>query len=213
MNLSDRQQRIVEYIRRYLRDHNRPPTIREIGAEVGISSTSVVNYNLKALERAGLLTRSQDISRGLRLVGEVFAAASLVRVPVLGIIVAGAPVPIPDGEFSMSGNEVIELTRDIVRDEVGVYALEVRGDSMIDALVNDGDIVVLKHQADANNGDMVAVWLKEEKEVTLKRFYLEGHQVRLQPANPTMGPILVHPSNVEIQGKVIAIVRRLAKAS
>ena len=136
-----------------------------------------------------------------------------MRVPILGVIVAGAPVPIPDGEFSMTGNEVVELTRDIVRDEEGIYALEVRGDSMVDALVNDGDIVVLKHQTEARNGDMVAVWLRDEKEVTLKRFYAEGRQVRLQPANPTMHPIFVHPANVEVQGKVIAVVRRLAKAS
>jgi repressor LexA len=213
MKLSDRQTRMVEYIRRYVRAHNRPPTIREIGAEVGISSTSVVNYNLKSLERAGVLSRSRDISRGLRLVDDPSPRGSLVRVPILGVIVASAPVPIPDSEFSMTGNEVVELTRDIVRDEEGIYALEVRGDSMIDALVNDGDIVVLKHQTEAHNGDMVAVWLRDEKEVTLKRFFVEGRQVRLQPANPTMHPIFVHPSNVEVQGKVIAVVRRLAKAS
>jgi repressor LexA len=212
MNLSDRQKRIVEYIARYSNENSRPPTIREIGSEVGISSTSVVNYNLKVLERAGLLSRSKDISRGLRLSGDMVPGRSLVRVPVLGTIVASEPVPIPDNEFSMSGNEVIELTRDIVREEEGIYALQVHGESMIDALVNDGDIVVLKHETEARNGDMVAVWLKEEKEVTLKRFYLEGRQVRLQPANPTMGPIYAHPANVEVQGKVIAIVRRLEKA-
>jgi repressor LexA len=213
MNLSDRQKRMVEFIRRYIGVNNRPPTIREIGTEVGITSTSVVNYNLKILERAGILTRSRDISRGLRLSEDVLPVSNLVRVPVLGVIVASAPVPIPDGEFSMTGNEVIELTRDIVRDEEGIYALEVRGDSMVDALVNDGDVVVLKQQSEVHNGDMVAVWLKDEKEVTLKHFFLEGRQVRLQPANRTMGPIFVHPSNVEVQGTVIAVVRRMARAS
>jgi len=113
----------------------------------------------------------------------------------------------------MGEDAVVELTRDMVDDDPDLYALEVRGNSMVDALIHDGDMVVMKHQREARNGDLVAVWLKNEKETTLKRFYLEKDRVRLQPANPTMEPIYVHPSNVEIQGKVVVVIRRLERAA
>ena len=113
----------------------------------------------------------------------------------------------------MGEDAVVELTRDIVDDDPNLYALEVRGDSMIDALIHDGDMVVMKHQQEATNGELVAVWLKSEKETTLKRFYREKDRVRLQPANPTMQPIYVHPSNVEIQGKVVLVIRKLERAA
>ena len=214
MVLSDRQKRMVEFIRQYTTDHRYPPTIREIGKAAGISSTSVVNYNLNILEREGLIIRNREISRGIQMSGVSQAMREFVRIPVLGVIVASAPVPIPDSDFSMLGEEeAIELTRDIVKDEEGIYALQVRGNSMVDALIHDGDLVVMKHQKEAHNGDLVAVWLKSEKETTLKRFYREKDRVRLQPANPTMEPIYVHPANVEIQGKVIVVIRRLEHAA
>ncbi len=217
MGLSDRQQRMLEFIREFIEEHQYPPTIREIGRAAGISSTSVVNYNLNILEREGLIVRNREISRGIQVVGA--RPRDLVRVPLLGVIVASEPVPIPEGDFSIMGpdemddDQVVELTKDIVQDAEGLYALQVRGDSMIDALIHDGDIVIMKHQTQAQNGDLVAVWLKGEKETTLKRFYLEKDRVRLQPANPTMSPIFVHPSNVEIQGKVVVVIRRLARVA
>lgn len=214
MALSERQQAILDYIRKFLRENEYPPSIREIMHTLGISSTSVVNYNLNALVREGCITRRKELARGIRLVdGTGFggAAQSLMRVPVLGRIVAGEPVPVPEGGFDPS--QYIELTRDIVNDESEIYALEVSGESMIDALINDGDIVVMKHQNDAQNGDLVAVWLKDEKETTLKRFYHEGKRVRLQPANPYMDPIYSEPSNVEIQGKVIMVIRQVAHST
>jgi repressor LexA len=218
MGLSERQKRMIEFIREFVRGHQYPPTIREIGEAVGISSTSVVNYNLNILQREGYISRNREISRGIQVAdaGDFVAAAvgDLVRVPLLGVIVASEPVPVPDSDFSMMGeDEAIELTRDLVRDEKEIYALQVSGNSMIDALINDGDIVVLKHQQEARNGDLVAVWLKNEKETTLKRFYLEKDQVRLQPANPTMAPIYVHPADVEIQGKVIVVIRQLQRVA
>jgi len=209
MTLSDRQKRMVKFIRSYTSEHRYPPTIREIGKAAGISSTSVVNYNLNILEREGLIVRNREISRGI----QTSAFTGAVRIPVVGVIVASKPVPIPDSDFPMLGDEAIELTRDIVKDEEGIYALKVRGDSMIDALIHDGDTVIMKHQKEAHNGDLVAVWLKDEKETTLKRFYREKDRVRLQPANPTMEPIYVHPANVEIQGKVIVVIRRLELAA
>jgi repressor LexA len=211
MALSERQQRILEFIRKFTLENEYPPTIREIGMAVGISSTSVVNYNLNILQREGYIMRNKDISRGIRLSEGLKELAShdIMKVPLLGRIAAGLPIPVPDSDSSLFAGESVELTRDIVKEEEGIYALEVRGDSMIDALINDGDIVVMKHQQEANNGELVAVWLKDEKETTLKRFYHEGNRVRLQPANPTMEPIYVDASNVEVQGKVIVVIRQL----
>jgi len=211
MALSERQQRILEFIRRFTLENEYPPTIREIGAAVGISSTSVVNYNLNILQREGHIIRNKEVSRGIRLSEGLkeLASRDILKVPLLGRIAAGLPIPVPDSDFSPFVGESVELTRDIVKEEEGIYALEVRGDSMIDALINDGDIVVMKHQQEANNGELVAVWLKDEKETTLKRFYHEGSRVRLQPANPTMAAIYVDASNVEVQGKVIVVIRQL----
>lgn len=212
MNLSDRQQRILEFIRDYLAEHNYPPTIREIGAAAGISSTSVVNYNLDRLVEYGLLERDPKSSRSMRLLHEpmqVSVSGFGVRVPLYGQIAAGRPIQRPGIGEGQLAYESIELTRDIVREPDNVYALQVRGDSMIDALVSDGDLVVLRAQQVAENGEMVAAWLPEREETTLKYFYLEDHQVRLQPANPAYAPIIVPADQVEIHGKVIAIIRRL----
>jgi len=211
MGLSERQQRILDFVREFTRQNGYPPTIRDIGSELGISSTSVVNYNLKVLEREGYIQRDREVSRGLKVLADLEdqRPSSLISVPLLGAIAAGEPIPIPEEGGLPIGYESIELTRDIVRGQEGLYALQVKGESMIDALINDGDIVVMRHQKEAENGDLVAVWLKGEKETTLKRFYLEGGRVRLQPANPRMEPIYVHPSDVEIQGKVVAVIRQL----
>jgi repressor LexA len=211
-HLSERQRKIVEFLGEYTDEHGYPPSIREIGAAAGISSTSVVSYNLKRLEEKGFISRDEEISRGITLTDTArthVVPQTVVRIPLLGRIVAGEPLPVPGSDFSLMGDETIELTRDILGDTAGLYALQVQGNSMIDALVNDGDIVVMRHQRKVENGEMAAVWLKEREEVTLKRFYDEGAQVRLQPANPSMGPIYVDPRQVEIQGKVVMVVRQL----
>ncbi len=212
--LSDRQRRILEFLGMYVEENGYPPSIREIGAAAGISSTSVVSYNLRRLEEKGYITRDRDVSRGLKLVSTARTRVmkeAVVRVPLLGRIVAGTPIPVPDSDFRLMGDETIELTRDILGDPEGLYALQVQGDSMIDALVNDGDIVVMRYQRRVENGEMAAVWLKEREEVTLKRFYQEsGGRVRLQPANPTMRPIFVDdPRQVEVQGRVVMVIRQL----
>ena len=163
-DLSERQVRMVEFIREFIADHHFPPTIREIGAKVGIPSTSVVKYNLDILQRRGLIDRDPDISRGIRLVEEVVGrVAEVIRVPLLGRIAAGVPIPVPDAEFSPFGYEAgIELTRDIVKDDKNIYALEVQGNSMVDALINDGDVVIMRHQERVENGELAAVWLPEQ---------------------------------------------------
>jgi repressor LexA len=210
-DLSERQQGILDFIREFVGENQFPPTIREIGKRVGISSTSVVKYNLDALERKGLLERNRDISRGIRLAEEVMGhLAEVIQVPVLGRIAAGAPIPVPDADFSPFGYDTtIELTRDIVKDSRDIYALEVQGDSMIDALIHDGDVVVMRHQQKVENGELAAVWLPDQEETTLKRFYLEGSQVRLQPANPTMGPMYFPAAKVQVMGKVVCVIRQL----
>jgi repressor LexA len=212
MALSERQKKILDFVEAFVRENNYPPTIREIGEAVGISSTSVVNYHLNILEKAGYIARNKVVSRGLKLVDRPTtgrAKEDIIRIPLLGRIAAGEPIPIPSGDLPPFGYETIELTRGIIGKEEGLYALQVKGNSMIDALIHDGDIVIMRHQEEAANGELVAVWLKDREETTLKRFYLEGDRVRLQPANPTMEPIYVHPANVKIQGKVILVIRRL----
>jgi repressor LexA len=211
MGLSDRQKKILEFVKTFTLDNGYPPTIREIGKAVSITSTSVVNYNLDALQRAGLIYRDRTVSRGIRLAEspESFATvASLVRVPLLGRIAAGEPLRVFQDGYD-SELDTIELPRGFVPEEDGVYALKVKGNSMIDALINDGDIVVMRHAETAENGEMVAAWLRDKEETTLKRFYHEGQQIRLQPENQTMEPIYVDPDKVDIKGRVVAVIRRV----
>ena len=217
MALTPRQEQVLSFIRDFIRANGYPPTIRDIGRSVGISSTSVVNYNLNVLQNKGFLTREQDVARGLRLVEEDDQPRpdDMIAVPILGAIAAGEPLLIPDdafSSFSSSDYETISLTRDIVPDDPRVYALRVKGDSMIDALVNDGDIVVLRQEdREPNRGEMVAAWLRDEQETTLKRYYPDDgyDRIRLQPANPLMDPIYVEPENLEIRGRVILVIRKL----
>jgi len=213
--LSDRQRNMLDFIQRYSRDQGYPPSIREIGEAVGISSTSVVNYNLNRLVEEGYLDRHQNVSRGLRLTDKmstpVERLSGVLRVPLAGRIFASQPVPLPGTDDPVFGaDEGIELARGLLPVEDGLFALQVKGDSMIDAMVGDGDIVVMRRQPDWRNGDMVAVWLRSKEETTLKHIYKEGSRIRLQPANPTMRGFYVDdPSDVEVQGKVMLVVRQL----
>jgi repressor LexA len=206
-DLTRRQREVLDFIYEFVEENGYPPTHEEIQFEVGLSSKSHVHFYLKALEREGCIERAPNIPRGIRLTGKFGRSrfANIIEVPFLGQIAAGEPI-----SFSDAGHETIELTRDIVRGGEGLYALRVKGDSMVDALIKDGDIVVMKHQQEAGNGEMVAVWLRDRDETTLKRFYWEQGRVRLQPANPTVSPLYVHPANVEIQGKVVAVIRQMA---
>ncbi len=207
--LSERQEQILQFIREFTRKEGRPPTIREIGSAAGISSTSVVDYNLNALAKKGYLTRNPHVSRGIRIIEDLKRATDLITVPVLGLIHAGELTPPFDPVAVDESDDWLELTQDIVPQSQNLYALRVEGDSMIDALVNDGDIVVMTSNEDITNGDMVAAWIVDREETTLKRFYLEGERVRLQPANPAMAPMYFDAHNVQPQGKVVAIIRQL----
>jgi repressor LexA len=213
--LSERQRRMLGFIESFGVENGYPPSIREIGKAVGISSTSVVNYNLNRLVDGGYLDRDQNVSRGIRLTEKVTRAAKqiadVIRIPKVGRIFASEPVPLPGTDSAIfSPDEAIEITRDLLSTSEGLFALEVKGDSMIDAMVSDGDVVVMKREPEWRNGDMVAVWLREREETTLKHIYREGDKVRLQPANPTMESIMIdNPETLEVQGKVVLVVRQL----
>ena len=215
--LGERHHRILEFLQQYQRENKYPPSIREIGEKTGITSTSVVNYYLDQLEKKGLIERDRKISRGVRLAG-VNGSPDTLRIPILGPIAAGLPLPELDPTVSyMTDSEAnaVDIARSLLPSKEkgdGLYALEVRGESMIDAMINDGDIVVLRPASDARNGEMVAVWLPRDNEATLKYFFKEKDRYRLQHANPTMKPIFVKKSEpLEIKGKVVMVIRRMEK--
>jgi len=211
MALSSKQKKIIDFIRRFLTDRQYPPTIRDIVTGCGLSSTSVVNYNLKILEREGYIRRHPEVSRGIVVPSGSPAMGRRVLVPVIGQIAAGEPIPVPtpDTWDVTASSETLEVTQDLTRGREGVYALRVRGSSMVDALINDGDIVLMQYVNAVENGEMAAIWFKMEREATLKKFYAESGRIRLHPANNQMQPIYVEPGNVEIQGRVIAVIRQL----
>jgi repressor LexA len=212
--LGERHQKILTFIEDYQRKYKHPPSIREIGEDCDISSTSVVNYYLDQLEKNGHIERDRKISRGVRLTGNT-PLGDMLRVPLLGRIVAGEPIPVPAGsDFgNFTPEDSVEIAMSLMpTKEKGkdLFALEVQGDSMIDAMINDGDIVILKPAQDARNGDMVAVWLNDKNETTLKYFYKERDGYRLQPANPTMKPIMIKKTeSLEIKGKVVMVIRKM----
>ena len=236
-SLSDRQRRILGFIMDFTETHDYPPTIREIGEQVGITSTSVVNYNLAKLEDMNLLTRQREVSRGLslnrtkladmgitggtgsngtlkmgalrRMSDEVVDSRRL-RVPILGKIAAGNPIQV-EAIDPAAAEDWIELAEGLLGANQQLFALRVQGDSMIDASVLDGDIVILRHQNTADDGDMVAAWIDGDDETTLKFLYREGRNVRLQPANPNpqFKPIIRPAEKVRINGKVVSVIRLL----
>lgn len=208
--LSDKQKRIQNFLTRYVSDNGYPPSIREIQTACHISSTSVVDYNLNILENRGILERRADVSRGIKLVNREETTEMMVSVPVIGMIAAGTPIPAPtpDTWDIAAVSETMGVPAELTGGKENIYALRVKGLSMIDALINDGDIVLLQQVSAVENGEMAAVWLKSEKEVTLKKVFVEPHRVRLQPANSQMKPIYAEPDNVEIQGRVVAVVRQ-----
>ena len=204
--LSEKQQDILRFLEEFITEHDYPPSIRDIQQGCGISSTSVVDYNLKRLEEKGLIRRDREVSRAIELLnGHGERRRRTVQVPLLGPIAAGIPIPThPD---SVAPLDIIELTDEQVRGKANLYALRVQGTSMIDALINDGDIVILEPRQTADPGEVVAVWIVDRAETTLKKYYPEGRKVRLQPMNSTMAPIMEDAANVQVQGRLIATIR------
>jgi repressor LexA len=211
--LSPRRQQILEFIQGFFSENGIPPTIRDIQRACDISSTSVVDYNLHRLREGGYLNRRPDVARGIELLDDDGQPVSTApRVHIIGAIAAGLPLPVFSTEDAASSAEfdAIEVSPDLQRRHGRLFGLMVRGTSMVDALIDDGDVVIVKPAQQANNGEMVVAWLKDQEEATLKKFYLEGEQVRLQPANSQMEPIYSPASNVEVHGKVVAVMRKFA---
>lgn len=208
-DLSPRQAKILEFLRSYIEEKDYPPSIREIQEACGISSTSVVDYNLRKLEEKGYIRRDRDISRGIELLHPNGRRPRVVEVPILGTIAAGQPIPVPTSDtWRTEAVETIAVTEELLQGKTNVFALRVKGMSMIEDLIDDGDIVFLEPVTSVRDGDRVAVWLKDRQEVTLKRIYREGGRIRLQPANRTMEPIYTTPENVEVQGRFVSSLRR-----
>ncbi|MPZ14788.1 MAG: transcriptional repressor LexA [Chloroflexi bacterium] len=197
---------MLHFIRQYLGEHGRPPTVREIGLAVGISSTSVVDYNLRGLERDGHLRRAKELSRGIELSDRGRGASPGPSIPVLGFIAAGEPI-----EAISDPSDTVEVPQRFV--EEGCFALRVKGRSMIDDHIDDGDVVIVKPQDSADDGEIVVALLtngpSNEGEATLKRIYRNGNRVRLQPANAEMEPIHVDAKDLRVQGKLVSVIRSI----
>jgi repressor LexA len=200
--------RVMDFIISFKQRKGYAPTVKEIADHCRITSLSVVQYHLDRLEQAGLIRRDKNKSRSINPVEE---EGSGQDIPLLGTIAAGHPIGVPDSETWDNAVNRAEVPPYMVQGKKHAYALEVRGNSMVDAMIGDGDLVVLYHTLDIRNGDVVAAWLKNEQEVTLKKIYFEGDKVRLQPCNPFMMPFYQPAENVEVQGKVIGVIRAMEK--
>ena len=229
--LSERHRKIMEFLTQFQESNGYSPSIRQIGDSIGVKSTSLVDYYLNQLQEMALIEREDRISRSIRVLQPVYATpaitsmvgdavhkagnmiADLISIPIAGRIVASAPIPMPTSDLSYYDAESsVDIARSLLpaHDVNDLFALEVSGDSMVDAMINDGDIVVMKKAQSANNGEMVAVWLDDKDETTLKYFYKEPTRIRLQPANPNMGPIYVdNPKSLRIMGKVVMVIRQI----
>ncbi len=208
--LSARQKSIFTYIQRFMHDNGYPPAIRNIQHDLNISSTSVVAYNLKKLQDAGMLVRDAKNARGIKLpqAGSAFGLLGAVRqVPLVGTISAGQPIPSPEQSVS---DEMVDVPAEMLPDRLtDVFALRVKGNSMVDALIADGDLILMRNAKQVENGQTAAVRVVDRDEVTLKKVYREGDKVRLQPANPTMAAWTEDAVNVEVQGRVVGVVRSM----
>lgn len=214
--LSDVQRRILDAIRQSVDDNNRPPTMREIQQLAGLSSVSLVKYHIDILLERGHISHRPGTARGVEIAADSAAMrrSHIINVPIMGTIAAGQPIE------AVAMHEDLYLTPDVANR--GDYALRVKGTSMIDDHIEDGDVVIVRAQESADNGDTVVALLLNGRgdstgEATLKRFYREAPgaagtpaRIRLEPRNPTMRPIFADPDSVRIQGKVVGVLRLMA---
>ncbi len=199
--LTERQQEIYEFIRSTLAERGIPPSMREVGKKFGIRSTNGVEGHLSALERIGLIIRERGKSRGISLkVGERPAVA----IPLIGRVAAGMPVLSPENR---EGEVMVDLSLFSLRTSQNLFALKVKGESMVNAHILDGDLLLLRAQATAQNGDIVVALA--DGEATVKRFFLEKNRVRLQPENSAMKPIFVERGDFRIIGKAVGVLRKV----
>ncbi|MBP1749764.1 MAG: transcriptional repressor, LexA family [Deltaproteobacteria bacterium] len=200
------REHILDFIRTFRRDNGYSPSVREVASHCGVKSPSVVQYHLEQLREAGLITKDKIRSRSIGVVGDEEGPA---QVPLLGVIAAGQPINVPSREKPNAGDQrMIDVPRDIMRKGRQLFALQVRGNSMVDAMIADSDIVIMEQADSVNNGEVAACWLESEQEVTLKKIYYEKDQkIRLQPCNPYMLPMFHDADNVRVQGRVVAVIR------
>ena len=197
--LTKRQREILDYLQEFIQQHGYAPSLEEIGHRFNLSSLATVHKHLTNLEEKGFIRRSWNRSRSVELLSSRVGHRA-IELPLLGFVAAGSPIE------AVPSNETIAVPDDLVgRRET--YVLRVRGDSMIDEQIRDGDFVVVEDRKTAENGEMV-IALVGGSDVTLKKFYRENGRVRLQPANPTMQPIMVEASNVQVQGVVVGVMRK-----
>ena len=206
-SISERQEKILAFIQEFIEDNDYPPTIRDIQSGCNISSTSVVSYNLDKLKEVGYLNRNSEVSRGLKLTNQ----NSDFSVPLLGTIAAGSPFPLPDNDIwsDIIGKEFVEIPHSMINSSEGVYALKVKGESMIDAFISDGDLVIMEQTNNVRNGQMAAVRIISEDSTTLKHVYSDGEFTKLEPANSHMKAMTFESNNIQILSKVIGVWRYL----
>jgi repressor LexA len=197
--LTKRQREILDYLNDFIQQHGYAPSLEEIGRRFGLSSLATVHKHLTNLQEKGFIKRSWNRSRSVELIPARMGTRS-IEVPLLGYVAAGAPIE------AIAGAETINVPEDLVgkRD---TYVLRVKGDSMIDEQIRDGDYVIVEDRKTAENGEMV-IALVSGSDVTLKKFYREHGRIRLQPANPAMQPMLFDPEQIQVQGVVIGVMRR-----
>lgn len=199
--LTNRQKDVLDYVKSYIANHGYPPAVREIGSALGLNSPATIQSHLTALESKGYIKKTNSKYRSLEIVGNnEYLNEDVINVPLLGKITAGTPI-----EAIETPNEYFSLPAYLIPNKEEVFTLKVSGESMINAGIFDGDIVIVQRQNVARNGEIV-VAMTMENEVTLKRFYKEPNYIRLQPENDTMDPIIL--PNCTILGKAIGLYRK-----
>ncbi len=210
MDLKKSEKDLYHFLQSYTEENGYTPSYQEMVDHTSAKTKSHIAYQLKNLEKAGWIEKTPNKPRAIKLMLQQKVQSALTRIPLVGVIQAGAPIPIPGSDFAIFlPDEDIEvggmLPESTLRKDL--FALRVQGDSMIDSNIQDHDTVIMETVSEARNGDMVAAWLMEEEETTLKHFYREKERIRLQPANPKYQPIYCQPDKVQIQGRVVMVVR------
>jgi len=201
MDLTKKQKAILAYIKEYIIDHGYPPSVRDIAAHFDLASAGGVHKHLKNLEEKGFLALDSNISRGIRVLGEEAQTPQpVVELPLKGRVAAGKPI-----QYELE-NESLTFPEFMVKRADRSYVLQVQGDSMIEEAIQDGDYVIVESRDMADNGEMV-IALVDEQEATVKRFFKEGANVRLQPSNFEMAPIIIEANRVQLQGVVVGVYR------
>lgn len=210
-DLNSRQYEILKFIETQMRNKSYPPSVREICAAVNLKSTSTAHAYLKRLEELGYIKRDSTKTRAIEVIrhdpnetlSNHFEQKTIISLPILGCVTAGAPILALENV-----SDVFPLPLDFIGNDAS-FILEVKGTSMIDAGILDGDKIVVKKQETGNNGDIVVALILENTEATVKRIFFENNKIRLQPENPSMAPIIYDEEEINILGKVTGLIRKL----